>query len=167
MSFSSGPQGGTSYSVPRYNRLVATTLFVPVAGANPLDDNAPHLFNRIAGLQYLTVRNEATDFEWKITLNGGSNNNSGGYLGPYDPSSVYYIASPPVPRKCTVTPLTASPTSNYLNRFQIDTSAPDSRQYILEYSPYNLVQPRITLVGPDIGNATVTMETEYFRYILA
>jgi hypothetical protein len=163
MSYTSGPQGGISFGVPRYRQYIAKTPFVPISSVNPLDDNQPHLFNRILGKQYLSVLNESTGFEWKLELEGGWSKNADGSIGSYSTSSNYTIVSKPY--NCTYTPLLPTTNSFYQNRFQIDTSSPDSRQYILEYSPFTLVQPRITLVGPDIGNATVDVNTTYYRFI--
>lgn len=163
MSFTSGPQGGISFGVPQYKEYIATTTFTPISSVNPLDDNLPHLFNRILGLQYLSVLNQNTGFEWKLDLSGGWSKNADGSIGSYSTSSNYIVVSRPF--NCTYTSLSSSPTSFYQNRFQVDTLAPDSRQYILEYSPFTLVQPRITLVGPDIGNEIVTVATRYYRFI--
>jgi len=163
MSFSSQQQGGISLGPPQYGRLIAVTNFVPVAGVNPLDDGLPHSFNRIIGQQYLYVRNETTGFEWQVPLRGGSNQNSNGFIGsPYDTSANYIVTD--ATRNCTVTGLPPSTTSLYINRYQVNTSAPDSKQYTLEYSPYTLIPPKITLTGGGpIGNQTIHMETQYYR----
>lgn len=163
MSFSSQQQGGISFGPPLYRQWEAITEFVPSAGVNPLDDGLPHPFNRIIGLQFLHVSNLTTNFEWYIPLSGGSNQNSNGFIGsPYDNSSNYIVTN--TPKNCTVVGLPPSTTSMYTNRYQVTTSAPDSKQYILEYSPYTLVQPRITLTaGGPIGNQTIHMEIKYYR----
>lgn len=165
MAYSSGPQGGYSFSTPRYRTFRAVTEFLSNGVTNPLDDHLAHEFNRIIGQQTLTVRNTTTGFTWSIELDGGSNALSNGYVGSFDPSANYVVMNP---FNCLVTPIfVPPPTTVRLNRFQITTSAPDSKVYILEYSPFPNVLPLITLVAPStLTTQSLELVTTYSRFLL-
>lgn len=164
MAFSFGTQGGTSYSVPAYTKYDAQTIFPPSGGMNPLDSHTAQPFNRIIGPQTLVVTNSGTGFTWSIDLEGGSNTLSNGYVGMYNQASNYIITSE---KNCTVVGISSPlPTTTRLNRFQITTSAPDSKVYVLQYSPFTGVFPTITLNAPSvIGANTLTLNTYYIRLI--
>lgn len=162
--YSFGPQGGQAILYPVYREYEATTIFSPVAGANPLDNNLPHQFNRIIGQQQLFVNNTSTGFVWSISLIGGSNVLSNGYIGSFDPSANYYLTKNPF--NAQVTGIPTLPLDTRINRFQVNTAAPDNKSYILSYSPYPNVNPTIELVAPStIGNATLELKTVYIRNI--
>ena len=154
--------GGNGLLVPNYIVYKAKTDFTPDP-SNPLDDNLPHEFNRIVGLQTLRVKNLTTGFEWAVSLNGGTPAIDNGYLGAYDAASNYGMSNP---YNCTFTYIPpAIPTTLRVNVFQINTAAPDNRTYILRYSPFNTVKPTITLdpLSPPLGAQALELTTAYAR----
>lgn len=165
MAFSSGPQGGISFSTPRYKNYYAITTFDSDGVNNPLDDHLPHDFNRILGQQILTVRNKSTGFVWSIQLDGGTNALSNGYIGSYDNSATYGITA--IPEGCQVVLVTSPvPSTPRINRFRVTTENPDNKVYLLEYSPYTNINPLITLETGTIGNADLELKTMYSRFLL-
>lgn len=161
--YSSGPSGGISFSAPSYFQRNSVTTFSPSGGINPLDDNKSHTFSRIIGLQYIIVTNTSTNFSFTLPVIGGSNNLNNGYIGAFDTTANYYV--PYTPTNCTVTLLTPPSNTLSINQFSVTTSAPDSKTYTFTFSPYTSVLPTIQLNSPQaIGNATIQLNVQYFRY---
>ena len=153
--------GGNGILVPNYVTLRAKTQFI-AAPTNPLDDNLPHTYNRIAGIQTLYVKNLTTGFVWSISLVGGSNALNNGYLGAFDASANYGVTDR---YNCTATYINPPfPATLRVNSFTIVTNPPDNRTYIVSYSPFQSVLPQITLQpGNPLGPQSLELTTVYAR----
>ena len=167
--YSSGPQGGIAFDAPLLNRLESITTFTSNGVTNPLDDNAPHDFRRIIGLQLLIVTRYSGGlpaFTWMLELSGGYNANSNGYIGSFDPSANYIVMSQPLPTNSSITYLNAGPTPVFTSNIQVQTTdtAIGSPIYVVSYSPYAQVAPKITLQAPfALGADDLQVKTVYYR----
>jgi hypothetical protein len=167
--YSSGPQGGISFNAPILDRRTSVTTFQSDGVNNPVDDNAPHAFPRIVGLQMLIVTRYSGGlpaFTWILELAGGYNANSNGYIGSFDPSANYIVTSEPLPTNSSITYLNAGPTPVFTTNIEVQTTdaAVGNPTYTLSYSPYALVQPKIILNAPfALGADNLEVKTVYYR----
>jgi hypothetical protein len=167
--YSSGPQGGISFSTPQISINESITWFKSVAGVNPLDDNLAHDFKRIIGIQELIVTRYTAgvpQFSWVLHLDGGYNSISNGYIGAFDPSSTYIVTA--IPLNATITYLNSAPPSVFVTNIQVNSldAGAGNPVYILRYSPYTSVQPTITLAAPfALGGDDLQVRTRYYRWL--
>jgi hypothetical protein len=162
--FSCGPQGGQSTSPNNFQRITEDTLYGTVTNVNVLDAHTKLTFSRVIGLQYITVTNNGTGFQWSFAINGGSDTLTNGYLVNYPADSNYSIAGPP-PVGCTIV-AGPTPTDLRVNTYTVTTT--DNKIYNLFFSPFTSVLPQIQLASTSpttIGNNTVTLEIEFFRWM--
>lgn len=154
--------GGNGLLVPSYVTLRAKTSFL-ANPTNPLDDNLPHTYNRIIGIQTLVVKDLTTNFVWTADFQGGANLLNNGYLGSFDASTNYGVFGS---YNCTVTPIPPPiPASLRVSNFRVNTFAPDNRTYFLSYSPFYGVLPTITLdlASPPLGTDSLELITVFAR----
>lgn len=147
--YSSGPQGGISFSAPWYQRYInSTDLDFTAAPSDPIK------FRRVGGQQFIVVTDNTTNYSWQVIASGGYNSLSNGYIGyVYDPSANYTVVAD---INCTVEGLGT-------NVYQV--TAGDSRVYTLTFSPLTGVQPTISF---DSGGAFATgaiIKVTYYRFI--
>jgi len=172
--YSSGVQGGVSYTVPRYFIKQATSSY-SIAGANPID-NVVREFRRITGQQIITGT-VVGGTSWVIEVEGGYDASSTGYVGNYVqsppavrpyydgyPASANYMVTSTL--NCTVVGIAlpvAPPATLLLNGFTI-TNTTDNRTYELWFSPFVDVLPTIECTSNDLGADVFTLDIEYNRF---
>lgn len=151
-----------SKSYSQYATKNFITLFTPVVGVNPLDDNLPHPFYRFNGQQTMIVRIGTTfyfsiEFDFGV-LRQGSALMGAGYLGYTDPTwNFKFINS----ENCTVLETgTVQQSMVKTITFTATTPAPDSRVYefVFDGNVQLQRQPTIRLAsGAAIGNEVVSV----------
>jgi hypothetical protein len=171
----------TSFMTPTYRKRNYVTYFNAISGSSPLDDNLKHKFVRIIGLQQITFINRTNDgFAWTFTIDGGNNAISNGYIGSYDPSSVY-ISPPPSdpvqPRNCFVV-TTQSPSmlgraefaqaQTTTLRIMTTDGLGNPISFLMTFSSMIDVKPTIQLEEPNVlGNVDCELIVTTYQFLYA